>query len=67
MGFRREIQQILNYLGSSQKRQTLLFSATVPPALKEIMRQTMKDDYVEVDCIKDGGAAGEESTQTHIH
>jgi len=66
MGFRREIQQILNYLGSSHKRQTLLFSATVPPALKEIMRQTMKDDYVEVDCIKDGGS-GEESTQTHIH
>ena len=65
-GFRREIQQIINYLGSSRTRQTLLFSATVPPVLKEIMRQTMQDDYVEVDCIKDGDK-GEESTQTHIH
>ena len=66
LGFRREIQQIIGYLGLSKKRQTLLFSATVPPALKEIMRQTMKPDYVEVDCIRDGGT-GEESTQTHIH
>ena len=74
LGFRREIQQILNYMGqqssSKRQRQTLLFSATVPPALKEIMRQTMQDDYVEVDCIKDGGdaASGEVSTaETHVH
>ncbi|KAK1739908.1 ATP-dependent RNA helicase, partial [Skeletonema marinoi] len=67
MGFRREIQQILNYMGSAKKRQTLLFSATVPPALKEIMRQTMQDDYVEVDCIKDGDKNGEASAETHIH
>ena len=79
LGFRREIQQILNYMGSSssssssstrqKKRQTLLFSATVPPALKEIMRQTMQEDYVEVDCIKDGNGngTGETSTETHIH
>lgn len=66
-GFRREIQQIINYLGSSGKRQTLLFSATVPPALKDIMRQTMQDDYIEVDCIKDGDGKGGESTQTHVH
>jgi ATP-dependent RNA helicase MSS116 len=87
LGFRREIQQILNYMGSSssstsrqRRRQTLLFSATVPPALKEIMRQTMHDDYVEVDCIKDGGGGDKNgkggggggggeasSTETHIH
>ena len=74
LGFRREIQQILNYMGqqssSKRQRQTLLFSATVPPALKEIMRQTMQDDYVEVDCIKDGGdaASGQVSTaETHVH
>ncbi len=76
LGFRREIQQILNYMGSSRQRQTLLFSATVPPALKEIMQQTMQDDYVEVDCIKDGGsndgnmggeASSSSSTETHIH
>lgn len=71
LGFRREIQQILNYMGSprKQQRQTLLFSATVPPALKEIMRQTMQEDYVEVDCIHDGndGNNGGVSTETHVH
>eukprot|EP00571_Detonula_confervacea_P012830 CAMPEP_0172300926 /NCGR_PEP_ID=MMETSP1058-20130122/2922_1 /TAXON_ID=83371 /ORGANISM="Detonula confervacea, Strain CCMP 353" /LENGTH=676 /DNA_ID=CAMNT_0013010875 /DNA_START=1 /DNA_END=2031 /DNA_ORIENTATION=- len=65
-GFRREIQQILGYLPHSSKRQTLLFSATVPKELKLIMKETMKDDFIEVDCIQDGGQ-GEESTQTHIH
>jgi len=71
LGFRREIQQIMNYMGSSSsrklQRQTLLFSATVPPALKEIMRQTMQKDYVEVDCINDGDGNGGVSTETHVH
>ncbi|KAL7438858.1 hypothetical protein ACHAXH_004969, partial [Discostella pseudostelligera] len=66
LGFRREIQAILKYLPRNNKRQTLLFSATLPPDLKEIMSQTMNDDYVEVDCIQDGNN-GEESTQTHVH
>lgn len=65
LGFRREIQQILNYLGSSRKRQTLLFSATVPNELKGIMQQTMEDDYVEVDCIRDGGQSTE-LTSIHV-
>ncbi|KAL9190359.1 hypothetical protein ACHAXT_007570 [Thalassiosira profunda] len=66
MGFRREILAILNFLPKSSDRQTLLFSATVPKELKEIMYQTMKRDYIEVDCIQDGGKDAE-STQTHIH
>jgi len=69
MGFRRDIDKILNYLPSSQTRQTLLFSATMPPELKTIMRQNMKSDYVEVDCVKDGDAAthtNDRVAQTHI-
>jgi len=66
MGFRREIQEILKFLPRPEKRQTLLFSATIPKELKDIMAQTMKRDYVEVDCIRDGND-GEASTQTHIH
>lgn len=57
MGFRREIKQILTYLPRSQKRQTLLFSATIPPELKKIMAETMKPDFIEVDCINDGDGA----------
>ena len=30
MGFRRDIQKIMNFLPKKEKRQTLLFSATVP-------------------------------------
>ena len=66
LGFRREIQQILKFLPRNNNRQTLLFSATLPPALKDIMSQTMNNDYIEVDCIQDGDN-GEESTQTHVH
>lgn len=66
MGFRREIEKIIGYLPSSNDRQTLLFSATIPDALKQVMRKTMKADYVEVDCIQDGDDGGS-STQTHIH
>jgi ATP-dependent RNA helicase MSS116 len=69
MGFRRDIERILEYLPSSKKRQTLLFSATMPPELKVIMRQNMKPDYVEVDCVQDGDAAthtNDRVAQTHI-
>ena len=55
MGFRNEINKILAFLPKKDKRQTLLFSATVPQDLKKIMAENMKADYVEVDCIHDGG------------
>ena len=67
MGFRREIQDILHYVPRSDRRQMLLFSATIPKELKEIMKQTMKPHYVEVDCIQDDGGADGTNTQTHIH
>ena len=34
MGFKREIDKILNFLPRGDKRQTLLFSATIPPQRK---------------------------------
>lgn len=69
MGFRREIGSIFEFLTPSHTRQTLLFSATMPPDLKVIMRQNMKPDYVEVDCIQDGDAASHTNdcvAQSHI-
>merc|ERR1719162_2291045 len=57
MGFRREIKKILAYLPRKEKRQTLLFSATIPNDLKPILKEQMRDDYVEVDCIHDGDGA----------
>lgn len=54
MGFRREIQKILSYLPRKEKRQTMLFSATIPKGLRRVMQESMRDDYMEVDCVKDG-------------
>ena len=69
LGFRREIQKILSYLPRKEKRQTMLFSATIPKGLKCIMEESMKDDYVEVDCVQDGAITIPTNlrvTQSHI-
>jgi ATP-dependent RNA helicase MSS116, mitochondrial len=66
MGFRREIQKIVKFLPSNQHRQTLLFSATIPKELKAIMAQTMKPDFVEVDCIQDGEPTVAKIKQSYV-
>jgi len=63
MGFRKEIGKILAYLPQKERRQTLLFSATIPNDLKGIMAQNMKQDFIEVDCIND---ADEDATSNQI-
>jgi ATP-dependent RNA helicase MSS116, mitochondrial len=52
-GFQKETKRILSYLPRPEKRQTLLFSATVPKRLKRSMSGIMPADYVEVDCVSD--------------
>jgi len=54
MGFRRDIQKIMSYLPRKEKRQTMSFSATIPKGLKRVMKESMNEDYVEVDCVNDG-------------
>jgi ATP-dependent RNA helicase MSS116 len=69
MGFRNEIRKIFSYMARPEKRQTLLFSATIPKDLKSVMAETMRPDYVEVDCIQDGDGAShtnERVTQSHV-
>jgi ATP-dependent RNA helicase MSS116 len=63
MGFRREIGKIFSYLPRKDKRQTLLFSATIPQELKGIMAENMKPDFIEVDCINDADADSTTSAQ----
>jgi ATP-dependent RNA helicase MSS116 len=53
-GFRKEVQKILSYLPRKDKRQTMLFSATIPKGLRGVMRESMRDDFVEVDCVQNG-------------
>jgi ATP-dependent RNA helicase MSS116 len=60
MGFRPDIERILAALRpSSQTRQTLLFSATIPPSVSEIAGIAMHPKYHFVDTV------GEDSEQTH--
>ena len=69
LGFRREIQKILSYLPRKEKRQTMFFSATVPKGMKRIMQESLRDDYLEVDCVQDGVSAAPTNlrvTQSHV-
>jgi ATP-dependent RNA helicase MSS116 len=52
-GFQKETKRILSYLPRPEKRQTLLFSATVPRKLRRVLNEIMPPDYIEVDCISD--------------
>lgn len=66
MGFKRDIDQITNYLNQRNAaalgaRQTLLFSATVAPEVREVARHTLLAGYKFVDTV------GEEVEQTHAH
>jgi ATP-dependent RNA helicase MSS116, mitochondrial len=53
MGFSKEIRKILTYLPRTEKRQTLLFSATIPRSLRESMKEIVGVDAVKVDCVND--------------
>jgi len=69
MGFRREISKILAFLPRKERRQTLLFSATVPDELKQIMSENMREDFIEVDCINDdsdGSHTNVQVEQSHV-
>ncbi|KDO29274.1 hypothetical protein SPRG_05454 [Saprolegnia parasitica CBS 223.65] len=59
MGFRNDIEAILKFLPS--KRQTILFSATLPASLESIQRLALKKDHKFIDTV------GTETDQTNAH
>jgi len=67
MGFQKDIEKIISYLPRKEKRQTLLFSATIPEPVRDIIHTTLREDYILVDCV---GHHGEETNvqvdQSHI-
>lgn len=63
MGFKRDIDRILSYM--SQKRQTLLFSATLPLGVRSVMADCMRPDYVTIDCIHDFDPATQTNAQVN--
>jgi ATP-dependent RNA helicase MSS116 len=58
MGFRPAIEKILRYLPS--QRQTLLFSATIPPQVHTVSKLALKPNNQFIDTV------GEETEQTNI-
>ncbi|MES1911709.1 MAG: hypothetical protein MHM6MM_004102 [Cercozoa sp. M6MM] len=65
MGFRRDVEAILKLL--PKNRQTLLFSATTPPGLHEVISLALKNDFVTIDCISDGDANDDNNDNLHAH
>jgi len=49
MGFKNDIMQLLSYL--PRRRQTMLFSATLPRKLKRSLGDVMGKDYQEIICV----------------
>lgn len=61
MGFKEELDRILAF--APQKKQTLLFSATMPPAIAELARKYMK----KPERIDVKGARGGADTVSHVY
>lgn len=64
--FPSEMNKILAYLPRAEKRQTLLFSATISTKLKGLLlregNNILSRDYVSLDCV----SGGDVSTQTNV-
>ncbi|XP_009627713.1 DEAD-box ATP-dependent RNA helicase 31-like [Nicotiana tomentosiformis] len=57
MGFRKEIEKIISAI--PKQRQTLLFSATVPPEVRQICHIALKRDHEFINTVEEG------SEETH--
>lgn len=53
MGFREDIRSLLSYLPPKESRQTLLFSATVPRSVQEMIEECVRPERVYIDCIQE--------------
>lgn len=61
MGFRADVEQIVEKLPSAPQRQTFLFSATVSPAINNIARQSLDPNHAFIDCV------AEDDSPVHAH
>ncbi|KAF9029167.1 DEAD-domain-containing protein [Hymenopellis radicata] len=57
MGFRDDLNAIVNCIPEKPARQTFLFSATVAPAIRQITRAFLDKNHQFIDCVGDDHAA----------
>lgn len=62
MGFKDQIQEIIDYLPPKGQRQTFMFSATVSPEVRQISRAALRPDHKFIDCVP----AHEANAHLHI-
>ncbi|KAK1425258.1 hypothetical protein QVD17_20606 [Tagetes erecta] len=60
MGFRKDIEKIISAV--PKQRQTLLFSATVPPEVRQICHIALKRDHEYINTVREGS----EETHTQV-
>lgn len=53
MGFKKDIDTIVSYLPATGVRQTLLFSATMPDQLAQLVRNIISPDHKTIDTVGD--------------
>lgn len=51
MGFRPDIDAIVDYFPKTPIRQTFLFSATVSPAIRQVAREVLDSDHLFIDVV----------------
>ena len=59
MGFEGNIRQVVALL--PEEKQTLLFSATLPSEVKQMVDSTIKPDYTMVDCVTEKNSSAQTS------
>jgi ATP-dependent RNA helicase MSS116 len=70
MGFRKELERIMSYMPQKHaggERQTLLFSATFPDAIKDITKVAMRPNYELIDTLDPNeGSTNEQVVQMSL-
>ncbi|OSX63508.1 hypothetical protein POSPLADRAFT_1168986 [Postia placenta MAD-698-R-SB12] len=61
MGFRDDLEAIINYMPKQPLRQTFMFSATVSTEIRQIARAALDKNHVFIDCVSD------DAPPTHAH
>lgn len=61
MGFRPDIDAIVDFFPRTPIRQTFLFSATVSPAIRQIAREVLHKDHIFIDVVP------KDSSPVHAH